>query len=85
MGNVRHIQYGKCYTRVYIDIFSMGNVRHIQYRDFFWLRFTGGGDPLLKGAPFAGRPSNFSAISRMVIMRNLKNLERNFKFLSGKA
>ena len=34
----------------------MGNVRHIQYRDFFWLRFTGGGDPLLKGAPFAGRP-----------------------------
>ena len=32
---------------IYIDIFSMGNVRHIQYRDFFWLRFTGGGDPLL--------------------------------------
>jgi hypothetical protein len=22
------------------------------------LRFTGGGDPLLKGAPFAGRPIN---------------------------
>ena len=46
MGNVRHIQYtGILVYRVYP-----------WYRDFFWLRFTEGGDPLLKGAPFAGRP-----------------------------